>query len=78
MSTEQKNIQDMERELALMLATLYAQENDETPQVFVFDSALIPTLHAGETVEVKVRRTHRRGVLFPSWDLAGVVGYVTE
>lgn len=50
--------QDMQQ-IAKLLATLYASEEEETPLVFAFDKDEIFILGSGEIVEVKVRRIHK-------------------
>ena len=73
--TIKKDRNEMKRELALLLAKLYAEDNDETPLRFTFDNTMIITLGAGEIIQVDLKRIHKNKTLFPQFDLAGVIGY---
>jgi hypothetical protein len=62
--------------LCLIAATCYADEGTDEPRLYVFTPKQIPTLGAGEVLEVRLRRTHRYSDLLPVFDLAGVIGFV--
>jgi hypothetical protein len=62
--------------LCLMAATCYADEGTDEPRLYVFTNKDIPTIRAGEILEVRLRRTHRHADLLPVFDLAGVIGFV--
>ena len=65
----------MEREIALMLAKLFAQENEAGHLLFTFTRNEIPTLKLGQAIVVEVKWDNRaRANLFPEFDFAGVVG----
>jgi hypothetical protein len=62
--------------LSQLAATCYADEGTDEPRLYVFTNKDIPTLRAGEVLEVRLRRTHRIVTQFPQFDLAGVIGFV--
>ena len=75
MYTVKQDRNEMKRELARLLATMYAEDNDETPLRFTFDSTLIVTLASGEIIQVDLKRIHKNKTLFPDMDFVRLVGY---
>ena len=59
--TEQEDM----REIAKLLATLYASSGEEVPLTFAFDNKAIYILGSGEMIEVKARRLHKKPIFYP-------------
>jgi len=65
----------MIRELSRLLACLVAESGEENPPPELFTNVDVPALRGSETMEVKVRRKHKPAYPYPSFDLAGVIGF---
>jgi hypothetical protein len=78
MTPQKQDRAAMKRELARLLAQMEAEDGEENPPPYVFTNNDIIILPASVEMEVRVRMRHKNKTLFPQFDLAGVVGYVTE
>lgn len=65
----------MKRELALLLAQLYAEDGEENPPPYLFTYVDIPILPASVEMEVRVIMRHKNKTTLSLFDLAGVTGY---
>ena len=73
--TVKQDRNEMKRELARLLATMYAEDGEESPPPFLFTNKDIPALPASVVMKVTVKMEHKNKTLLPQFDLAGVVGY---